>query len=88
MTHVYNAIVTKKLAPTNFKPARFKATCTAGSITVSYDHALEITDNHIAAARALMVKVGWDKPYYGKLVSGALPNGGYCHVFDFSEEVK
>lgn len=73
------AIITKYLGCTNFKPSRIKATCAAGSITVSYDHAFNIDGNHKAVAAMLAVKLGWEKN--GKLHSGCLPNGDYCHVF-------
>jgi hypothetical protein len=49
-----NSITTKYLGPTNTRCARIKATCgNGGTITVSYDHALDGRDNHDAAAKAL-----------------------------------
>lgn len=79
MTVVYNAIVTKYIGQSEYKPSRIKATCEAGSITVSYDHGLNGTENHIQAAKTLANKIGW----HGKLITGAMPgNKGYCHVFE------
>ena len=84
------AIITKYLPATNFKPARMKASCARGSVTVSYDHDLDSEGNHLAAASALVCKfVIEDKSKYGTTanpwsaprVSGQLPNGDYCHVF-------
>jgi hypothetical protein len=76
------AIVTKYLGPTNNRGARVKATADAGSITVSWDHALNADDNHESAAVALRAKLGWNDDAYGKLVGGGLPDGtGNCYVF-------
>jgi len=54
------AILTKYLGPTNFLGSRIKATASAGSITVSYDHALSTEENHRHAARMLQQKFQWD----------------------------
>ncbi len=76
------AIVTKFLGPTNNRGARVKATCQAGSVTVSWDDALDSDDNHDAAARQLAGKLGWMSDMYGNLVGGGLPDGtGNCYVF-------
>lgn len=75
------AIVTKYLGATNNRPSRIKATCDAGSVTVSWNHSLGIDDNHEAAALALREKLGWTQDY-GTLVGGGLPGGaGNCYVF-------
>lgn len=74
------AIRTTKLAPTNTRGARMKATAVAGSITVGYDQQLNWDDNHRMAAAAFIAKMGWDEPGYGQLVSGCLSDGSYCHV--------
>jgi hypothetical protein len=71
-------IETKYLGPTNFRGGRIKASAEAGSITVSYDHALGVEDNHRMAAIALMKKLGWK----GKLMGGGNARGnGYMFVF-------
>lgn len=76
------AITTKFLGPTNFRGSRVKATCQAGSLTVSWDHALDSEANHDVAARMLAEKLGWVAPHYGRLVGGGLPDGrGNCYVF-------
>jgi hypothetical protein len=76
------AIRTVKLAPTNTRGARIKATAAAGSITLPYDHSLrhDLEANHRAAAEALVAKMGWNEPGYGGLVTGCLPDGSYCHA--------
>ena len=83
----YQAIVTKWLGPTNVRGSRVKATASAGSVTVPWDHKLGIEDNHRAAAYALRDKFGWNDPYYGKLHMGGLPEGmgGYVFVFEDRE---
>lgn len=71
------AIETKFLGATNFKGSRVKATAEAGSITLSWDHALNGPDNHIAAAKALVEKFGWGGQWRG----GAIPHtSGYVFV--------
>jgi hypothetical protein len=74
MTHRINtAIITKFIPASNTKPARVKASANDRSITISYDHALSLSnaENHAVAAQALMQKFGWT----GSLVCGALEHG-------------
>jgi len=55
------AITVKYLGPTNTRGARFKATSVAGakSVTLPYDYALNVSDNEWQAAKALILKLGW-----------------------------
>jgi hypothetical protein len=55
------AITTRFLGPTNFRGSRVKAQCEAGSVIVSWDHALDPEGNHKAACAALLSKLGWHK---------------------------
>ena len=76
------AIVTKYLGATDFHGSRVKATCHAGSITVSWDDALDVDANHDAAARMLADKLGWTTARYGALQGGGMPDGrGNVYVF-------
>ncbi len=60
------AIETKYIGPTNYRGSRIKATCERGSISISYDNALNSDDAHIAAADALVAKfVKEDEKRYG-----------------------
>lgn len=69
------AIVTKWLAPTNHRGSRVKAYAQAGSLTVHWDYALDVPENHRRAAMAFAAKYGWE----GEWVGGAMPDGnGYC----------
>jgi len=78
------AIVTKYLCPTNHKCARIKAYADAGAVTISWDHALNVEDNHYAAAKSLADKYGWlDAPYNQYLVGGGMPQNSdyaFCYV--------
>ena len=65
------AIETKFIGPTNCRPSRVKATCQAGSLTLSWDDALDIDGNHQAAAKALARKLNWA----GQWIGGHLPRG-------------
>jgi hypothetical protein len=74
------AITTKFLGASNYRGSRVKASCDGGTITLGWDDALNSEDNHVAAARALITKLGWfhdatrgDR--YGDWFSGWTPNG-------------
>ena len=75
------AIQTKFLPCTNYRGSRVKAWAECGSITVEWDHALNVDENHERAAKALALKLDWINPNYGTLVGGCLPIGGYAFVF-------
>lgn len=64
------AIVTRFLGPTNTRGSRVKATCSARSLTVDWDHSLTLGENHAAAAYALAQKLGWG----GDWAMGAMPD--------------
>lgn len=71
------AITTKYLGPTNYRSARVKATCQAGSLITTWNHALNVNDNHDIAVHNLANKLGWT----GLWIGGALPKGdGNCYV--------
>lgn len=90
------AIITKFLPATNFKPSRIKASCERGSLTKCY-HSLECDDMtgegaHISAARLLCekfaqedaVKYGSDvktNPWLRPLHTGQIPSGEFVHTF-------
>ena len=48
------AIQTKYLGPTSTRGSRIKATCWLKSVTVSWNHAMSIEQNHQAAIDALV----------------------------------
>lgn len=73
---MYQAIVTKFVSPTDKRPARVIVTADAGRLTVSWDHALGVPENHAAAARAFAEKYSWS----GDWVGGTLPGNGYVFV--------
>lgn len=72
------AIFTKYLGPTNFRGARVKATEPDGRfIMQAWKYDLSQEANHLSAAEALKVHLGWD----GVTHMGWI-RGGYVHVFD------
>jgi hypothetical protein len=73
---IRQAITTKFLPVTNTRPSRVKATADAGSVTLSWDHGVNIDENHARAAKALADKFGWRGAWY----QGALHDGGFCFV--------
>jgi hypothetical protein len=73
---MYQAITTKFLGPTNARGSRVKAVAQAGSVTVTWNHALDQNANHNAAARALAEKFGWVGAWFG----GGLETGN-CYVW-------
>lgn len=77
MTFVTQAIATKYLFPTNTKGARIKASAYGANITIPYDYALDVAENHCAAQLALRHKLGWQ----GKYAQGGNVTGtGYYFV--------
>lgn len=76
------AIVTKYHGPTNARGSRIKATAAAGSVIIPVENELSLQQNHKRAAAALADKFAWNKPHYGTLVMGGLPDGSYVHVFN------
>lgn len=76
------AIITRFHGPTNYRPSRIAA-CAEGvsRLYLPYDHALNASENHAAAALALAQRQGWLRPGY-TLAGGGLPNGrGNAYVF-------
>lgn len=67
----HQAITTKFLGPTNNRCSRITAKAAAGRVTVSWDHDLDINDNHSAACAALVAKLGWAGDWRG----GGTPDG-------------
>lgn len=72
--HPLQAIVTKYLGPSNVRGSRIKASAAAGSVTVSYNHALNSEDNHLAAAETLARKYGWLDNHGAALHAGGMPD--------------
>lgn len=73
------AIVTEYLEPTDYRGACVKATAYAGSIVLSWDGALDVDDNHGAAARALATKYGWLADG-SELRGGSFPDNAFAFV--------
>lgn len=69
------------MGPTNHRGARVKATSYAGSVTVHWNHSMNVEENHRTAALTLTLKLGWrvvgkDFNYTG----GQLADGSYVWV--------
>lgn len=72
------AIETKYHGPGNVRGARVSARCEAGQWFFPWDHALNVEDNHRAAALAAILKLNW----HGHWVTGSvasLPHS-FVHV--------
>lgn len=79
---MFQAIVTKFHGPTDHHGARIRASADAGRIWHNYNPARSVDINHLEAAEALCLKLGWDGDWHG----GALPGDtGYAHVRDNPE---
>lgn len=63
------AITTKFLGPTNTRGSRIKATCWLTSVTVSWDHSLNVEDNHRNAINELIIKLNMGRA--AKDISGS-----------------
>lgn len=96
-TETMQAITTKYISPTNHKGSRVKAECERGQITIDWDDALNATENHIAACKALRLKFAKeDEKEYGQPVSEnpwlrpmayGSPKSGRGYVFCFACEL-
>lgn len=88
------AITTKFISPTNTRPARIKAACERGSLTMQWPHGVPTDAAHACAAQALCAKFAdedaqpakystrqEDNPWMRPLVSGTIIGGLYVHVF-------
>lgn len=59
-------ITTKYHGCTNTRGSKISATASGGArIYTSYDHSLNLDDNHRAAALKLMEKLNWEGEYIG-----------------------
>jgi hypothetical protein len=63
-------IRTRYHGPSNVKGSRFSAQCEAGRIYVPYNHALNLDENHMEAARQLIAKLGWPGDFAGGCFDG------------------
>lgn len=84
------AIITKYIPATNFKPSRIKASCERGSGIFSAQDTNEIGDAHRAACDALCARFdAEDREKYGSeciiwgrpKASGQIPSGEYVFCF-------
>lgn len=76
---MYQAITTKFMPATNTRGSRIKVSYAGGKkfIYVSWDHALNVEENHKAAARVLIKKLDWvDRNWY----VGTCADSGYVFV--------
>lgn len=72
-------VTTRFLGPTDHRGSRVKATSGSGkTITVGWDHALSITENHAAAAAAIVFKVLGLTADQVTLVGGCLANDDHA----------
>ena len=77
------SITTKYLSPTDHRGSRIKATATGAgngcSFTHHWDYSLGTTDNHIAAAQALVSKLNWGH-LDGQWIGGGFRSGNMVFV--------
>lgn len=75
------AIKTTYLGPTDTKPSRIRAKTDAMlGITVSWDYALGVNENHAKAALALRDKRAWT--HLGRMVGAHFDNASMVWVFE------
>lgn len=71
------ALTTKFIPATDHHGSRIKVRAQVGTITVPWDHAKDVPENHDAAALTFLKKWGWP----GHWVRGSLPDDtGYAYV--------
>ena len=73
------SIITRYLGPTNSRGSRIVADAGKGArLTMPYNHELNLDENHAGAAKALCLKMGWDKVQ--AIHTGGHESGVYIHV--------
>ena len=72
------AIHTKYIKPTSTKGPRVMAKCGEDQVLSAWDYELGTEANHRLAAALLCDLLSWPTE---RLITGALPDGSYCHVF-------
>ncbi len=77
------AIETRYAGPTNHRGARVIVRAQAGRLTVSWDHALNVDENHAQAAKAFAERWGWA----GRWIGGGSADGR-GNVFVCSERER
>ncbi len=60
------AIRTKYHGPSNTRGSYMTADAESGTVKMSYNHSLSVSDNHAAVCQAYITKMGWDS--YGVLL--------------------
>ena len=78
------AILTKYIGPGNVRGSRIKVTAQAGTIYVAWDDAKGHHDNHDAAAKVFIRKMGW----FGSWYVGSLPDGSGVYVWANRSDTK
>ncbi len=77
------AIRTVYYGPGNVRGSCIIARAAAGRLSVPYNHALGIVENHRTAAIALVRRFGWDEHAdYDGVIGGQLADGSYAWVLD------
>jgi hypothetical protein len=75
------AIETKFISGSErFPCGRISARCQAGRVLVEVNSQLSEDDNHLAAAKALMAKFGWDEWATGLAAGGSADGKGNVYV--------
>lgn len=77
---IRQAIQTKYVNPTCTKGARIQAKAYAGSKFYSWDHSLNIDENHYCAALKFAQLKGWSNAKDFKLAGGSLRDGSYAWI--------
>lgn len=70
-------IKTKFIGPTNYRGARIKATCQAGSVTIPYPYHESSSNSHWIAAQTLIQKCGFN---WGNKFTVGSDNNGYYFI--------
>ena len=65
------SIITKYISPTNRLPGRVKATCWRKTVTINWRDNLDVSQNHKAAAEALIKEIQDDSDYMWGIVAHA-----------------
>jgi hypothetical protein len=81
------AIRTRYIGPTKVRGSRIQAKCEAKTIYMSYDHGLNLDENHRQACEILLCEMNWLKEHgrYSEMVGGSFDRDMY---WVFSDDIK
>lgn len=80
---VVRVVMTRYHGPTNTRGSRISARTAGGDsrVSIPWDYAVGVVENHVTAARRLADQLGWARPGTAPSGISAVKGGGYLVIF-------